>query len=83
MESAIENVKKIVNKLNIEEKKQLYKYYKQATCGDNNTPRPGCLNFKDKAKWDEWNSLKGVDKELAEKVYIELVKKFLDKYEST
>ena len=82
MESAIENIKTVVDKLNIEEKKQLYKYYKQVTCGDNNTPKPSFLNFKDKAKWEEWNSLKGIDKDLAKKIYIELVKKFLDKYES-
>ena len=40
---------------------QLYSYYKQGTIGDCNTPKPnGVFNFKEKAKWDAWNELKGL-----------------------
>ncbi|KAH8100964.1 acyl-CoA-binding protein [Cristinia sonorae] len=48
-----------------------YKYYKQATIGDVNTARPGMLDFTGKAKWDAWNSVKGVSKEEAWAKYVE------------
>ena len=51
----------------------LYKYYKQATVGDCNTPRPGMFDLKGKAKWDAWNSLVGVPQKEAEAKYITTV----------
>ncbi|KAI0280259.1 acyl-CoA-binding protein [Russula aff. rugulosa BPL654] len=48
-----------------------YGYYKQATIGDVDTPRPGMLDFTGKAKWDAWNSRKGESKEEAWKKYVE------------
>ncbi|KAI0076012.1 Acbp from Moniliophthora Perniciosa [Panus rudis PR-1116 ss-1] len=48
-----------------------YKYYKQATIGDVNTPRPGLLDFTGKAKWDAWKSVEGVSKEEAYAKYVE------------
>ncbi|KAK7690483.1 hypothetical protein QCA50_005581 [Cerrena zonata] len=48
-----------------------YKYYKQATIGDVNTPRPGMLDFTGKAKWDAWKSVEGVSKEEAYTKYVE------------
>ena len=51
----------------------LYKYYKQATVGDCNTERPGMFDLKGKAKWDAWNSLKGVPQKEAEGKYITTV----------
>ncbi|EIN10063.1 Acbp [Punctularia strigosozonata HHB-11173 SS5] len=47
-----------------------YKYYKQATAGDVNTTRPGMLDFVGKAKWDAWNSVKGVSPEEAYEKYV-------------
>ncbi|KAJ2935088.1 hypothetical protein H1R20_g2030, partial [Candolleomyces eurysporus] len=47
-----------------------YKYYKQATFGDVNIPRPMMLDFIGKAKWDAWNSVKGVSREDAYKAYV-------------
>ncbi|CAE6413005.1 hypothetical protein ACGC1H_002936 [Rhizoctonia solani] len=47
-----------------------YKYYKQGTNGDVNTERPGMLDFTGKAKWDAWNSVKGVSKEDAQNEYV-------------
>ena len=35
-----------------------------------NTDRPGMLDFKGKAKWDAWSSIKGMSKEDAEAKYI-------------
>ncbi|TDL25635.1 acyl-CoA-binding protein [Rickenella mellea] len=48
-----------------------YKYYKQATIGDVNTPRPGLLDFVGKAKWDAWKSAEGTSTEDAQKAYVE------------
>lgn len=53
----------------------LYKYFKQATVGDVNTERPGMMDFKGKAKWDAWNSVKGTSKETAQQEYVSLVEK--------
>jgi diazepam-binding inhibitor (GABA receptor modulator, acyl-CoA-binding protein) len=63
---------------------KLYAHYKQANEGDVNTctnyfwvltrlARPGMFDLKGKAKWDAWNSIKGLSKEDAAKKYIELV----------
>jgi diazepam-binding inhibitor (GABA receptor modulating acyl-CoA-binding protein) len=38
----------------------LYALYKQATCGDNNTCKPGTFDFKGKKKWEAWNGKKGL-----------------------
>ena len=51
----------------------LYGYFKQATVGDCNTDRPGMFDLKGKAKWDNWNSRKGLSTKEAESKYIELV----------
>jgi small subunit ribosomal protein S27Ae len=51
----------------------LYKYYKQATIGDCNTARPSLFDMTGKAKWDAWNSLKGVSQKEAETKYITTV----------
>ena len=63
--------------LSNEEKLDLYKYFKQATVGDVNIPRPGMLDFKGKAKWDAWNSVKGMSTEDARTNYINTAKPFL------
>ena len=54
-----------------EDKLALYGLFKQATIGDNNTPQPGFLALTEKAKWNAWNSRKGLSKEEAMKKYIE------------
>ncbi|KAK7016317.1 acyl-CoA-binding protein [Favolaschia claudopus] len=48
-----------------------YKYFKQAKIGDNNTTRPGMLDFTGKAKWDAWDSVKGTSKEEAYAKYVD------------
>jgi diazepam-binding inhibitor (GABA receptor modulating acyl-CoA-binding protein) len=59
---------------------ELYGLYKQATVGDVNTDRPGMLDFKGKAKWDAWESRKGLSKVDAEKQYILVVKRLVETY---
>ncbi|KAJ3866293.1 acyl-CoA-binding protein [Lentinula novae-zelandiae] len=52
-----------------------YKHFKQATVGDVNTSRPtGFTDFKGKAMWDAWNSVKGMSKEDAQKTYVDKFK---------
>jgi len=62
-----------------EDQLYFYKYYKQATIGDVNTTRPGLLDFTGKAKWDAWNSVKGVSKEEAYAKYVEKLLEVLNR----
>lgn len=50
-----------------------YAYYKQASCGDNNTVAPSALNFKAKAKWDAWHKLYGMPCIQADREYVVLI----------
>ena len=59
--------------LSDEKKLKLYGLFKQAKFGDNNTEKPGMLDFRGKAKWEAWNAVKGKDKEVAKKEYVEFV----------
>lgn len=45
------------------EKLEIYALYKQAKTGNCNTTRPGLLDFTGRAKWDAWNSKKGMSKQ--------------------
>ncbi|KAH9998946.1 Acbp [Russula vinacea] len=54
-----------------EDQLYFYSYYKQANVGDVNIPRPGMLDFTGKAKWDAWNTRKGISKEEAWQKYVE------------
>jgi acyl-CoA-binding protein len=59
------------SKFNRDDLLKFYGYYKQATVGKCNTSRPGMFNFQEKAKWDAWNALGGMEKEEAQSLYIE------------
>ena len=50
------------------------------TVGDCNTARPGMFDLKGKAKWDNWNSRKGMSKDEASDKYIKLVEDLVAKY---
>jgi len=77
---AAEDVKNLKSKPTDSELLELYSLFKQATVGDCNIDRPGMLDFKGKAKWDEWNKLKGLSKSDAEKQYIAVAKRLIDTY---
>lgn len=51
---------------------KLYGFYKQATEGDITTECPSMMNLKERAKWNAWNSIKGMDKETAMKGYLKV-----------
>ena len=40
-----------------DDKLEMYKYYKQATCGNNNTDKPYFYQIKEAAKWNAWTSI--------------------------
>lgn len=63
-----------------DEKLSLYKYFKQATIGDVNTPKPGLFDIAASAKWKAWNSMKGTSKEDAEKLYIDTADALIKNY---
>jgi diazepam-binding inhibitor (GABA receptor modulating acyl-CoA-binding protein) len=53
----------------------LYSLYKQATEGDVTIEKPtNFFDFPAIAKFNAWESLKGISKEVAEQKYIDLVK---------
>ncbi|PFH52940.1 hypothetical protein AMATHDRAFT_138882 [Amanita thiersii Skay4041] len=56
-----------------------YKYYKQATIGDNTTSKPGLLDFTGKAKWEAWNTVKGTEQSVCYKQYVDKLIELLKK----
>ena len=58
---------------------QLYSLFKQSTIGDNTTESPSFFDFKNSAKWNAWNKLKGMSKEQAQIKYVKLVRGLLEK----
>jgi len=50
-----------------------YAYFKQATMGDVNTAQPSVFWFKERAKWNAWNALKGMNQEIAKLQYVKMV----------
>lgn len=54
---------------------ELYSFFKQAQFGDVAGERPGRMNVRARAKFDEWTKRKGMTKEDAMKAYIALVDK--------
>ncbi|KAM3593409.1 uncharacterized protein V6R79_012381 [Siganus canaliculatus] len=57
---------------------KFYSYYKQATVGSCNIPRPGFWDAVGKAKWDAWNSLGNMSKEEAMAAYVDEMKLILE-----
>ncbi|XP_020299696.1 acyl-CoA-binding protein homolog isoform X2 [Pseudomyrmex gracilis] len=79
-EAAAESVKALTKRPTDEELLELYALFKQATVGDNNTSKPGMLDFKGKAKWEAWNKKKGTSQEAAKQSYIEYANTLIEKY---
>ncbi|MCL4124417.1 UNVERIFIED_CONTAM: hypothetical protein GTU68_014669 [Idotea baltica] len=79
-QEAADKVKNLTKTPTDDELKEIYALYKQATVGDINVERPGMLDFKGKAKWDGWNSKKGMAKEAAMEAYINKVDELVATY---
>src|SRR5262245_37187536 len=52
---------------------RLYALYKQATSGDVDGKRPGMLDIRGRAKYDAWQSVRGMSRERAMTEYVGLV----------
>lgn len=50
---------------------EFYALYKQATVGKCNIPKPGMFALQAKAKWNAWNDLKDLDKDVAMQKYVD------------
>jgi len=59
-EQAAERVKMLPRRPATGQLLELYGLYKQATVGDNNSEKPGMLDFQGQAKWASWDSVRGV-----------------------
>uniref|UniRef100_A0ACB8FWB1 Acyl-CoA binding domain containing 5 n=1 Tax=Sphaerodactylus townsendi TaxID=933632 RepID=A0ACB8FWB1_9SAUR len=57
---------------------KFYSFYKQATQGPCNIPRPGFWDPIGRYKWDAWNALGDMPKEEAMIAYVEEMKKILE-----
>ncbi|KAM4705404.1 acyl-CoA-binding domain-containing protein 7 [Rhinophrynus dorsalis] len=79
-DKAAEDVMKLKSKPTDDELKELYGLYKQSTVGDITIDCPGMLDLKGKAKWDAWNSRKGLSKEEAMKAYVSKANELIEKY---
>ncbi|KAK9458230.1 acyl-CoA-binding protein [Dipodascopsis uninucleata] len=79
---AADSVQQLTTKPTDDELLNLYGLYKQATVGDNNTPKPGVFDLKGKYKWNAWDKLKGKPQEEAEQEYIKYAEELIAKYSS-
>ena len=80
-QKAVDEVSNKINKtMSNDELKEIYALFKQGTVGDINTTRPGMLDLKGKAKWDAWNSKKGMSQDEAKQKYIEVANQLKEKH---
>ena len=70
---ASEDVQKLSKKPDNKTLLQLYSLYKQATEGDVTGDKPGAFDMVKRKKYEAWQKLQGIQKEQAQKAYIELV----------
>ncbi|XP_067341713.1 enoyl-CoA delta isomerase 2, mitochondrial isoform X2 [Channa argus] len=80
MGATVEQFEQAKNKLSAlkkdpgnELKLKIYALFKQASQGPCNTPKPGMLDFVNKAKWDAWKSLGSISQEEARQQYCDLI----------
>ncbi|CAL8256779.1 unnamed protein product [Boreogadus saida] len=79
-EKIAEDVKKMKTRPSDLQLLDLYGLYKQAVVGDINIDKPGMTDMKGKAKWEYWNTRKGMSKEDAMSAYIALAKELIQKH---
>lgn len=79
-QTAVTRSKELTKRPSNEELLSLYALFKQATEGDASGERPGGFDFKAIAKFDAWNSRKGMAKEQAMEEYVALVTRLHQNY---
>ncbi|XP_026083976.1 acyl-CoA-binding domain-containing protein 7 [Carassius auratus] len=75
-----EDVKKVKTRPTDQELLDMYGLYKQAIVGDIDIDKPANTELKGKAKWEAWNSRKGMSNEDAMNAYISLAREAIEKY---
>jgi len=73
--TAAQQALKLPHKPDNETLLKLYAFYKQAILGDVTGKRPSFTDLTGRAKYDAWTKVKGVTKDKAMQVYIDLVEK--------
>ena len=63
-----------------DEKLICYGFYKQATEGDNISEKPWAIQLEKNAKWEAWETNKGIASEEAKKLYISKIIELRKKY---
>lgn len=79
-ESAVQIVNNLKVKPTNEELLLVYGLFKQSKFGDNNTQKPGFMDFKGCKKWEAWDSVKGKEQNIAKQEYINLAMDLFKKY---
>ncbi|CRH02545.1 acyl-CoA binding protein, putative [Plasmodium relictum] len=59
--------------ISVENKLDLYKYFKQGTVGNCNISAPSFFKFEEKKKYEAWKSVENLSKDEAKKKYIDIV----------
>lgn len=77
---AADTIKRLKSQPSDDELLTLYGWYKQATIGDVNIPKPGLLDFKGQQKWNSWFKVKGASLYDSEVNYIMIVNNLIKKY---
>ncbi|MCS6810341.1 MAG: acyl-CoA-binding protein [Tepidimonas sp.] len=72
-DAALQRVKTLTQRPDNATLLQLYALYKQATEGDNCSPKPSLTDLVARAKWDAWTKLQGMSRDEAMQRYAELV----------
>jgi 3-hydroxyacyl-CoA dehydrogenase len=54
------------------QKLKLYAFYKQATIGDVEGECPTVIHMVERAKWQAWKAIKGMDKNTAMEEYLKI-----------
>jgi diazepam-binding inhibitor (GABA receptor modulator, acyl-CoA-binding protein) len=72
-EAAVANSKSLSERPDNATLLKIYGLYKQATTGDNAEKKPGFGDMVGRAKWDAWNSCKGVSSDEAMQQYVDLI----------
>ena len=72
-EASKKRVMELKEKPSNERMLELYALNKQATIGDINAEKPAMFDFVAAAKYNAWNTKKGISKEEAQQKYIDFV----------
>lgn len=67
---AADHLQHLVNKLDSNQLLEFYGLYKQSTVGPCNTSKPGIFSMQARAKWNAWNDLGSMIKDVAMQTYV-------------